>query len=160
VKRARSQGPVRLQLSRRRGFQLQALSRRINGLEAVVVARPGPFGNPFAIAWIVKMRLAENRHAARAVAVAWFADWLEGKRLPHAAPSRGLAAKRSEILRRMRALRGKNLACWCKPDETCHADILIEFAKRVPIADDEFGTQSRVAPKVRGTKVRLLGRRG
>ena len=25
-------------------------------------------------------------------------------------------------------LRGKNLACWCKPAEPCHADVLLELA--------------------------------
>lgn len=25
-------------------------------------------------------------------------------------------------------LRGKDLACWCKPDEACHADVLLEIA--------------------------------
>jgi len=25
-------------------------------------------------------------------------------------------------------LRGKNLACWCKPGDPCHADVLIELA--------------------------------
>ena len=25
-------------------------------------------------------------------------------------------------------LRGKNLACWCKPGVPCHADVLIELA--------------------------------
>jgi hypothetical protein len=25
-------------------------------------------------------------------------------------------------------LRGKNLACWCKPGEPCHADVLLELA--------------------------------
>ena len=32
--------PVRLKLSRKRGFNLQELSRGTNGLEAVNVARP------------------------------------------------------------------------------------------------------------------------
>lgn len=27
-------------------------------------------------------------------------------------------------------LRGKNLACWCKPGAPCHADILLEVANR------------------------------
>lgn len=27
-------------------------------------------------------------------------------------------------------LRGKNLACWCKEREPCHADILLELANR------------------------------
>jgi hypothetical protein len=26
------------------------------------------------------------------------------------------------------ALRGKNLACWCRPDQPCHADVLLEIA--------------------------------
>lgn len=25
-------------------------------------------------------------------------------------------------------LRGKNLACWCNPDQPCHADVLLELA--------------------------------
>jgi hypothetical protein len=33
-------------------------------------------------------------------------------------------------------LRGKNLACWCPPDEPCHADVLLELAN-APIADKE-----------------------
>jgi hypothetical protein len=27
-------------------------------------------------------------------------------------------------------LKGKNLACWCRPDDLCHADVLLEFANR------------------------------
>jgi hypothetical protein len=41
--------PVRLTLSRNRGFDLQALSLATNGLLAVVVARPTKWGNPFVI---------------------------------------------------------------------------------------------------------------
>lgn len=29
-------------------------------------------------------------------------------------------------------LRGKNLACWCRPDQACHADILLEIANGEP----------------------------
>ena len=25
-------------------------------------------------------------------------------------------------------LKGKNLACWCAPDQSCHADVLLEIA--------------------------------
>jgi len=28
-------------------------------------------------------------------------------------------------------LRGKNLACWCKLDAPCHADVLLELANEV-----------------------------
>lgn len=27
-------------------------------------------------------------------------------------------------------LRGKNLACWCRHDQPCHADVLLEIANR------------------------------
>lgn len=29
-------------------------------------------------------------------------------------------------------LRGKNLACWCKPGMPCHADVLLELANPKP----------------------------
>src|SRR3990167_8314114 len=49
TKEAEAVAPVRLQLSRRKGFRLQEVSRAINGLEAVICARPGRHGNPFII---------------------------------------------------------------------------------------------------------------
>lgn len=33
-------------------------------------------------------------------------------------------------LDRMRELRGKDLACWCRLDQPCHADILLELANQ------------------------------
>lgn len=30
----------------------------------------------------------------------------------------------------LRELRGKDLACWCAPDQPCHADVLLEIANR------------------------------
>jgi hypothetical protein len=27
-------------------------------------------------------------------------------------------------------LRGKNLACWCKLDQPCHADVLLDLSNR------------------------------
>jgi hypothetical protein len=29
-------------------------------------------------------------------------------------------------------LAGKNLACWCRPDQPCHADVLLEIANTTP----------------------------
>lgn len=94
--------PVRLQLSRRAGFDLQAHSRAINGLDAVNCARPGPWGNPFKVA-----------NTGRVPAVMRFACEV---------------APRLDVS----PLRGKNLACWCKPKEECHADILLELANEAP----------------------------
>lgn len=36
------------------------------------------------------------------------------------------------------ALRGKNLACWCQPDQPCHADTLLRIANGTPDFDDSL----------------------
>ena len=38
------------------------------------------------------------------------------------------AAIKDRILDRLPELRGKDLACWCKPGAPCHADVLLELA--------------------------------
>ena len=58
--------PVRLSLSRRKGFNLQENSRAANGLAAKTVARPGCWGNPFVI----------GRDGTQAECVARYRDWL------------------------------------------------------------------------------------
>jgi len=41
-----------------------------------------------------------------------------------------LAERRNRILERAPIeLRGKNLACWCKPGTECHADVLLKVAR-------------------------------
>ena len=106
--------PVRLQLSRRAGFDLQALSQSTNGLPAVNVARPSRWGNPFVIGKDVD---------SATEAVDAFRD-LTAPHPPHIVP---LYMGRDDIVR---DLRGKNLACWCKPGTLCHADVLLELANR------------------------------
>lgn len=111
--------PVRIVLSRRAGFDLQALSRAQNGLPAQSVARPSPWGNPFSIA-DVAAELGINARAAQAEAVARHGRWLRGElSVDKAPPSR-------EAIRA--ALAGKNLACWCAAGTPCHADVLIAIA--------------------------------
>ena len=51
--------PIRLQLSRAKGFDLQALSRAANGLTAVNVGRPSKWGNPFIVGEPVDRRQAK-----------------------------------------------------------------------------------------------------
>ena len=40
-------------------------------------------------------------------------------------------ARRSLILSRLTELRGRPLACWCKPGCDCHASVLIHMANEV-----------------------------
>lgn len=126
--------PVRLQLSRAKGFNLQALSISTNGLPAVKVTRPGLYGNPFIHADVEAAVEAFRRHCQGGTqsfemgpgklqfapgihpdSLHWaWPDWLRNKGIP--------------------AIRGKNLACWCKPGTPCHADVLLELANR-PICE-------------------------
>ena len=114
--------PQRIVLSRRRGFDLAAVSVALNGLPAKVVTRPGRWGNPFAIDAVMASE-GLDREAAQARAVALCGDWLRGT-LPSElspGPAPDIAAIRKE-------LGGHNLACWCRAGTPCHADILIEIA--------------------------------
>lgn len=106
--------PVRLQLSRAKGFNLQALSLATNGLPAVNVARPSRWGNPYN--WKEGVEIG-NEGWAKGAAVELYLEWLRSGRGPSAPTD-------DEI----RGLRGKNLACWCKPGESCHADVLLARA--------------------------------
>jgi len=95
--------PQRIQLSRKRGFNLQKFSRKLNGLPAVNCARPSRWGNPFCVA------LSNGIDAETAVHL-----FERANNPPHA--------------RIREDLRGKNLACWCAVGQPCHCDVLLELA--------------------------------
>ena len=48
------------------------------------------------------------------------------------AQERVIAAMQKDL----RELRGRKLACWCRPDQRCHADVLLHLAnkKRLPMS--------------------------
>lgn len=131
---AESPRPIRLRLSRAKGFDLQAASRAANGLLAVKVARPGRFGNPFTMNGCRDAGfVGDDRTIAARCAEAfrvwidtphWRTNW-DGDESEHA---------RSSMLAGMPALRGKNLACFCALAAPCHADVLLELANR-PICE-------------------------
>ncbi|KFC62512.1 hypothetical protein FF80_03607 [Devosia sp. LC5] len=111
--------PQRIVLSRRAGFDLQALSHALNGLPAQSVARPGRWGNPFTIDDVVA-ELGVDGAKAQAEAVARYSRWVRGELVMERAPP---------ALEEIRAaLAGRNLACWCKAGTPCHADTLIALA--------------------------------
>ncbi len=83
--------------------------------DAVVVARPGKWGNPY--------RVGEHA-ASRAEAVDLYARWLSGE---ITAPT-GTEAPTPEVIRQ--ELGGRDLACWCPLDAPCHADLLLTAATR------------------------------
>lgn len=106
--------PARLQLSRRRDARLPE--------DAVKVDRSTVWGNPFlASEPTQEMRASGARTAAEA-----FRLWLEG----HAALRKVVPHRRVLIMSRLGELRGKPLACWCRPGAPCHADVLLDLANK------------------------------
>ncbi len=96
--------PERVQLSRRKGWRMPP--------NTVSVARPTVYGNPYRV----------GRDGTAEECVAKFRADIErdigGPIGMYRALMRTWLAK----------LRGKNLACWCKLDQPCHADALLELA--------------------------------
>ncbi|SDA39125.1 DUF4326 domain-containing protein [Sinorhizobium sp. NFACC03] len=119
--------PVRLQLSRTKGFSLQQISEATNGLPAVNVARPSKYGNP-----VIKQDFDDLQAIYAAIgrppiegtwqyhAMKCFDAWIGGE-----IPELDAPPTCDEI---RRELQGKNLACWCKPGDPCHADVLLFIA--------------------------------
>lgn len=107
--------PVRLQLRRTAGFNLQKLSRDTNGRAAVNCARPGPRGNPFVV--------GDNGMTAEHACIHFKAQL---KRNGWFVNTRGKTVTVADI---RRDCRGKNLACFCPLDSPhCHVDTLLEVA--------------------------------
>lgn len=104
--------PIRIQLSRRKGFNLQMVSEAANGLAAINCARPTKYGNPFRV----------GRDGTAAECVEQYRYGWESNLL---APIMGMVEQS-----RLDELRGCNLACWCKHGEPCHADVLLELANK------------------------------
>lgn len=110
--------PHRITLSSAKGWRKPPNSRS--------VARPGPFGNPFTIADARDAGYMGSDTRLRIFVVNAFRDWLLGDQQNWMGPESDAA--RAVIIARLPELRGKNLACWCKPGEPCHADVLLELA--------------------------------
>ena len=105
--------PIRIQLSRAKGWRMPA--------NTVNVARgPGrKWGNP----WVIRKTYYRDSDGTSGpvecaeTSVRLFEEMLQIdlRRYP----------SNDEI---RAALRGKNLACWCKLDAPCHADVLLRIA--------------------------------
>lgn len=143
--------PVRLQLSREKGFNLQALSIATNGLPAVKVDRSTRWGNPFDFrksecCWAaLSYGCRGDRLGRQEASVRAFRAWIDpgkgrrtvsmeeqtsmgdGNKTVPLGPRiiAGMAPGLDEV---RTALRGKNLACWCKAGEPCHAHVLLQLA--------------------------------
>lgn len=102
--------PVRIQRRRTKGYRLPPNARS--------VTRPSRWGNPFNLLRDYAGRFAFASEA-RAACLADFRRYAEER------------ARREPGW--LAPLRGKDLACYCKPGEPCHADVLIELANSTAI---------------------------
>ncbi len=128
--------PVRVQRKRSKGWKMPE--------NTVYVGRGTMWCNPFVIKkadhniWVVVatdtedgkshivLKTMDKKEAVR-FAIAAYEHWL----LPYSHEVGGIdlfffSVSQYEMIKEK--LKGKNLACWCRPDEECHADILLKLA--------------------------------
>lgn len=118
--------PQRVQLKRTKGWRMPE--------NTLKVTRPGRWGNPFQVELV-----------GRDLAVEMFRDLMSGffdpfklkhltdEQFKQVYDAKTAFEKRLNWGNEIRSgarheLRGKNLACFCKLDQPCHADVLLELA--------------------------------
>jgi len=103
--------PVRVQLRRAKDWRLPE--------NTVVVSRPSPWGNPFIV----------GTTGTQAECVNLYTLMLGGYFSVGRGPT--LLVQREAfryVSSNLKKLRGKNLACWCRPGSACHGDVLLKLA--------------------------------
>jgi hypothetical protein len=102
--------PIRIQRKRIKGWKMPE--------NTVYVGRPTKWGNPW----------DGGDDAARLFRAAILGFTSNGdfcKPVAHPESRIGTIIRCAPV-----ELRGKNLACWCRLDQPCHADVLLEIANR------------------------------
>lgn len=84
----------------------------------VKVDRSTRWGNPFVV----------GEHGTQAECVQLYRILLAGHICVSMRNTSQQLAARNHVLENLASLRGKNLACWCRPGLPCHADVLLELA--------------------------------
>jgi hypothetical protein len=107
LNRFRVKLPQRIQLSRAKGWRMPENTVKVD--RSTVYGNPFPAGKPSQAAEAVRV----FRHWICETDPWEYGQTMDERRRPNLTP-----------------LRGKNLACWCKPGAPCHADVLLELANR------------------------------
>lgn len=120
--------PKRIQRSRTKGWRMPE--------GAVYVGRPTIWGNPFTKKLALESGYA-TEETCSAFVVECFSDWLgpsQSGRDWWSGPESDEA--KAAIQNNIGQLRGKDLACWCRLDQPCHADVLLKLANE-PAAESQ-----------------------
>ena len=96
--------PKRIQRKRSKGWRMPP--------NTVYVGRPTKWGNPHQV----------DRWCSAQKAVEKFRQMVDG--------NVWTPPNKWDI---RRELRGKDLVCWCRLDQPCHADVLLDIANREPV---------------------------
>lgn len=118
--------PTRVQRQRRKGSKMPKA--------AVYVGRGSRFGNPWRVERFTPVP-GDSRAYAAVLRDHRGTDHVHPFETYRGAAARAVAGYQVHIMRgdgptkaEIATLTGKNLACWCKPDMPCHADILLKLA--------------------------------
>lgn len=103
--------PRRVQRQRTKGWRMPK--------NTVYVGRPTRFGNPFTVYAPIETAIQVK---------ARYRMWLDGQIEAYG----GTVSRPSPEW--IASLRGKNLACWCRLDQPCHADVLLDLANQPQVA--------------------------
>ena len=107
--------PERIQLSRRKGWRMPP--------NTVKVDRTTKWGNPF--------RVGATRERTRDYCADLFEFMCGGYICMCDDPEPDEQRAYLKMAKRdIKQLRGKNLACWCKVGDPCHADVLLRAANK------------------------------
>lgn len=104
--------PERIQRKRVKGWKMPP--------NTVSVTRPGRYGNPY-----TAKQAREAGYKGSDTQIAQMCVDMFRQEMPTFA-----------MLAYQQELRGKNLACWCRLDQPCHADVLLEIAN-APLVSQE-----------------------
>ena len=128
----------RIQRKRTKGWRMPE--------NTVYVGRGSKYGNPFRVEKIPGGKWAVNTSVKDAVQVLTSYGHIEYKEkgmavndaircfeiyispYRHGRPLTQFYAAAGELELIISELKGKNLACWCKDGDTCHADVLLKLA--------------------------------
>lgn len=114
--------PQRIQLSREKGWRMPP--------NTIKVDRSTKWGNPWRVwkdddgQWLCSSHRGHFPVPNKAAGLALAVERHAADETQHAQFFGGAT--------RLAELRGKNLACWCRLDQPCHADILLKLANPEP----------------------------
>lgn len=104
--------PKRIQRKRTKGWKMPE--------NTVYAGRGSKYGNPFKVGFF--------KGYGKQDAIKDFRKWILREPDMRSAESCFTHGKPPTIEEIKSELKGKNLACWCKEGEPCHADVLLEIA--------------------------------